>query len=239
MINLFNLILTISTLITGAIYAFEVFKWQPARSRAATGLALGMENSKQLAAERPRLVTTYIFLFYVLFIVFFVRSFLFEPYNIPSDSMNPTYKTGDKVLVEKFAYGIHEPLFHKRLVKLSSPNRDDVVVFRLPDNPGMNYIKRVVGIPGDTVTYQNKKLVIRDKHNEEIILSGGYQVLADQNKPSKIDSYYIQENMAKGEWLVPEGHYFLIGDNRDNSQDSRFWGFVPGQNLVGHALIKV
>ncbi|MDC0947998.1 signal peptidase I [Gammaproteobacteria bacterium] len=180
-------------------------------------------------------------LFGVLLLVFVLRSFLFEPYRIPSGSMIPTLLVGDFVLVKKWAYGIRLPLIHKKIVDFGGPERGDIVVFRYPENPSTNYIKRMVGLPGDTVRLEGQRLLI----------NGEAVPIIDANGPdygTGANGYVAEEALGEGhlvmfnlqlagaqEWTVPEGQYFVMGDNRDNSRDSRAWGFVPDENLVGKA----
>jgi signal peptidase I len=180
--------------------------------------------------------------FPVLLLVVIVRSFLFEPFRIPSGSMLPTLLIGDFIFVNKFVYGLRLPVLHTRIVEIESPERGDVMVFRLPSDTRVNYIKRVVGLPGDTVVYRNRRLWINGEA-VPIELVGGptrsgqlaveqlgdarHEVLLEPFRPSR-----------EGRFVVPPGHYFLMGDNRDNSQDSRYpqVGFVPARNIVGKAV---
>lgn len=234
---MFNLLLFTATAITGFICLMDVFVWKPAREAEGDSLRGSIGEESRVVKQRPALVGSLFFLFPVLAAALFVRTFIFETYNIPSESMEPTYAVGDKVLIQKFAYSLHEPLFHKVILKLAEPQRGDVAVFRLPDNPGINYIKRVVGVPGDKVTYSGKVLNVVDADGQEVkSIHEGYAIKIEESKKERIDSFFIQEGQGKGEWSVPDGHYFVIGDNRDNSQDSRFWGFVPRENFVGKAF---
>ena len=237
MVNLFNLLLFTATTITGLICLLDVFVWKPAREAEGDSLQDNLGEEVKVVKQRPALVGNICILFPVFAVVLFVRTFIFETYNIPSESMQPTYSVGDKVLIQKPAYSLHEPLFHKMVLKLSEPQRGDVAVFRLPDNPGINYIKRVVGVPGDKVTYRGKVLKVFDAGGLEVkSVNEGYAIEIDESKPERSESFFIQEGQVKGEWIVPDGEYFVIGDNRDNSQDSRFWGFVPRENFVGKAF---
>lgn len=189
--------------------------------------------------------------FPVLLIVLVVRSFIAEPFRIPSNSMMPTLLTGDFILVSKFGYGIRLPVTETKIVPLGEPKRGDVAVFRYPEDPRQDYIKRVIGVPGDVVEYRNKVLTVngeriaaisqgsyvgvgsgREMTGAELLdeaLAGiEHKILVDPRVPRRAD--------GEGTWTVPEGHYFVMGDNRDHSLDSRFWGFVPEQNLVGRAF---
>ena len=201
-------------------------------------------------------------LFGVLALVTILRSFVFEPFQIPSGSMEPTLRVGDFLVVNKFNYGIKDPIWQKTLIENGHPERGDIIVFKAPPQPHVDYIKRVVGIGGDTVKYdmatQSLTVTSKDgtvnvfkyenaKPNADFFYHGEMQVEKTEvgsvmhqilNNPSPFNYapyFFKQEGQADGEWVVPEGHYFVMGDNRDNSEDSRFWGFVPEQNIVGKA----
>jgi signal peptidase I len=182
--------------------------------------------------------------------VLLFRSFLFEPFKIPSGSMIPTLLIGDFIVVNKFAYGLRLPVAHTRIVDLGEPQRGEVVVFRYPLHTSVNFIKRVVGLPGDTITYRDKQLFV---NGEPVEQAGPEPFLSQQVKCStpESDAFRVIENLGEheheillhkgsygrnGQWEVPEGHYFMMGDNRDRSNDSRMWGFVPEENLVGRAV---
>jgi signal peptidase I len=203
-------------------------------------------------------------LFPVILAVFVLRSFLFEPFKIPSGSMIPTLLVGDLILVNKFTYGLRLPVLNTRLTEGTPPKRGDVMVFRYPPKPSLDYIKRVVGVPGDEVAYLNKKLTVngqpvpearvsdyfdRDamryfKQFEEQLGDKKHRLLNDDERPAFVPGveefpfkqncrYSVEGVVCK----VPEGHYFMMGDNRDNSLDSRYWGFVPDKNIVGKAFL--
>ena len=207
--------------------------------------------------------------FPVILIVFGLRSFVVEPFKIPSGSMIPTLLVGDFILVEKFAYGLRDPVTNTKFLETGSPERGDVVVFKYPLDTRVDYIKRVVGMPGDRVIYRNKELMIRPKCEEqegktcpgfkkldvkfeqrgeftqmgipldrytEQLGDVSHETLRNPLMPDMVGRYYRQPGTYPDEWVVPEGQYFVMGDNRDNSTDSRFWGFVPEQNLVGKAV---
>ncbi|TVQ39278.1 MAG: signal peptidase I [Wenzhouxiangella sp.] len=189
-------------------------------------------------------------LFPVLLLVLVIRSFVFEPFKIPSGSMIPTLLIGDFIVVNKFSYGLRLPVINKRIVSLGDPERGDVMVFRYPEDERVNYIKRVVGIPGDTVTYRNKVLfvngepVVQDPQGfwegegrNRNLPGRRPQLRLEQlaGEPHSILVHPDQPVRQTRTWVVPEGHYFVLGDNRDHSLDSRAWGFVPEENLVGRA----
>jgi signal peptidase I len=196
--------------------------------------------------------------------VFVLRSFLFEPFKIPSGSMIPTLLVGDLILVNKFTYGLRLPVLNTRLTQGTPPKRGDVMVFRYPPKPSLDYIKRVVGVPGDEVAYLNKRLTINGqpvemsrlpdyfdqdamryfKHFEEKLGDQPHRLLNDDERPAFVpgaeDFQFRQNCRYSVEGVVckvPEGHYFMMGDNRDNSLDSRYWGFVPDRNIVGKAFL--
>jgi signal peptidase I len=201
--------------------------------------------------------------FPVIAAVFFLRSFLFEPFKIPSGSMLPNLHVGDLILVNKYDYGIRLPVINKKIIELGSPQRGDVMVFRFPPDPSVDYIKRVIGVPGDTIEWSDQRLTVNgqavalnpdgiftetekfqryDQHLESLAKKP-HNVLTDLNKKSQIrpNQIFIKpENCEfsphKMTCRVPQGHYFMMGDNRDNSEDSRFWGFVPDENIVGRAF---
>ena len=244
----FALILLVLTVVTGVLYAVDVLKFRKLRAK----------NAKE-----PLWVEWGAGFFPVILIVFVFRSFLFEPFKIPSGSMIPTLQIGDFILVNKFTYGIRLPVINKKIIDINEPKRGDVMVFRYPEDPSLDYIKRVVGVPGDTVAYQNKRLTINGQpvettkiadylHPERLYYSEQYvarmsgvehRYLNDSDAPGFIPDatgFPYRENCTYNAagviCKVPAGHYFMMGDNRDNSRDSRFWGFVPEQNIVGKAF---
>jgi signal peptidase I len=196
-------------------------------------------------------------------IVFVLRSFIVEPFKIPSGSMIPTLLVGDFIAVNKFSYGIRLPVLNKKIIQLADPQRGDVVVFRYPPDPSLDYIKRVVGVPGDKVTYRNKRLAINDQpvstqsdgdhfdtdrmfytpRYSEKLGEVEHKILIENDAPAFVPQVMAFPQRDKCLYNaegfsceVPPGHYFVMGDNRDNSQDSRVWGFVPDENLVGKAF---
>ncbi|MBK8320934.1 MAG: signal peptidase I [Betaproteobacteria bacterium] len=243
----FALILFVLLVFTGALYAVDVLKCRKLRAKDA---------------KEPLWVEWGASFFPVILIVFVLRSFLFEPFKIPSGSMIPTLLVGDFILVNKFTYGIRLPVINKKIIDINLPQRGDVMVFRYPEDPSLDYIKRVVGLPGDTVAYQNKRLTINGQvvevskvadylHPERLYYSEQYQakmgvehrLLNDTDAPAFVPDaarFPYRENCTYNAagviCKVPTGHYFMMGDNRDNSRDSRAWGFVPEQNIVGKAF---
>ena len=233
----FSLLLVIATFVTGVIWGIDALFFAKQRLADAEKHE-GDEKEKEL--KEPILVEYSRFLFPVVLIVLVLRSFIAEPFRIPTGSMIPTLHVGDFILVNKFAYGIRLPVMHNKVIDLGQPERGDVIVFRYPENPSIDYIKRVVGVPGDKIAYYNKVLYINDKPAK----------LEFKEHTSETQKVY-RENMAGIEHdimidmsrfdsdfqiTIPKNKYFVLGDNRDNSRDSRYWGFVPDENLVGKAF---
>jgi signal peptidase I len=233
----FAVLLTLLTLVTGAIWALDRW-WLGPRRRAA--LPAG-------AADAPGgLVDFGRSFFPVILAVLLLRSFLAEPFRIPSGSMIPTLLVGDFILVNKFAYGLRDPVFHRRFLAVGAPERGDVVVFRYPVDPRKDYIKRVVGLPGDHIAYRNKQLWVNGEP-APLDAAGVYTsagslpgVLYRFEEDLGAVRHHVIVNPARPaedfEFEVPEGQYFMMGDNRDGSDDSRRWGTVPERHLVGKAF---
>lgn len=244
----FALILFVLSVLTGALWCADRFVF---RKKRPTG------------SPEPVWVEWGAGFFPILLAIFLLRSFLVEPFRIPSGSMIPTLLVGDFILVNKFAYGIRLPVIDKKIIDSGAPKRGDVVVFRYPQNPSQDYIKRVVGLPGDSIEYINKRLRINGQeiavrqiedylHPDRLQYSHRYveklgesehQLLNDADAPSFVAQtlpYPGRENCVYTEegvrCKVPQGHYFMMGDNRDQSSDSRVWGFVPDANLRGKAF---
>ena len=254
----FALLLVVLTGATGVIWLLDRLLLAPGRRRRAAALegmsSLPAAERKTRAEEAVRepIVVEYARSFFpVLLLILLFRSFLAEPFKIPSGSMMPTLLVGDFILVNKFAYGLRLPVLNTKIVPVGEPKRGDVFVLRFPENPKEDYIKRVIGLPGDEITYRNKTLFINGKEIAESYL-GPYtgpseptrSMAGAQVKVEQLDGvdHRIMELPQiqvghEGTWKVPDGYYFAMGDNRDNSLDSRFWGFVPEANLVGKALI--
>ncbi|MGV3345125.1 signal peptidase I [Enterobacteriaceae bacterium LUAb1] len=297
MANTFALILAFATLITGIIWCVDKFKWAPARREKLAAVKAQVdseidEDTLKKIAKQPGWVETTASVFPVLALVFIVRSFIYEPFQIPSGSMMPTLLIGDFILVEKFAYGIKDPVTQTTLISTGHPKRGDIAVFKYPKDPSLDYIKRVVGLPGDGVSYdpqtkevtitpactspqrcdkrvavtysdvkasdfvqtfagfegseigngfyqlppgENMRGGIRLEERNEMLDSVTHRILLISQVSGQPQGYYHQSGQPAFSWIVPAGHYFMMGDNRDNSADSRYWGFVPEKNLVGKA----
>ena len=224
------LILTALTLISGIVVALDKFVW-----KTDMGEDSGSPNAQQVLVEYSRSF------FPVLLFVLVVRSFIFEPFRIPSGSMMPTLLEGDFIFVKKYTYGLRLPVTETKFIETGSPERGDVVVFRLPSNPSVNYIKRVVGLPGDTVSYERHRLTV---NGEAINLDpsdrrfGNVPIFVEDLDGRIHDILIMNPEFSRGDntYRVPEGQYFMMGDNRDRSQDSRFIGMIPDEFLVGEAV---
>lgn len=278
----FALILFVLTLVTGALWLLDRFKLAPARRRAADAAVADFDsrNSAALARQEPvviqeraalaeRLARQPMWLEYtasffpVILVVFLLRSFLFEPFRIPSGSMIPTLHVGDLILVNKFDYGVRLPVINKKIIEVGNPERGDVMVFRFPHNPSQDYIKRVVGLPGDKVEYLDKQLFINGEKvatvpdgqffdpdraqyygkSREKLGAAEHEVIVNDAVPPGISPGFLNTHPGACQYsgrgvvcTVPAGNYFVMGDNRDNSEDSRYWGFVPDENIVGRAF---
>ncbi len=278
----FAFLLFMASSVTGVYWLAERFYFLPAREAAARQLQEAddkrradlhgkgiarvdgdMSQATEAILAQPWWLDWTAGLFPVIISVFFLRSFIVEPFKIPSGSMIPTLLVGDLILVNKFHYGLRLPVLNTKMTDGEKPQRGDVMVFRYPPKPSLDYIKRVVGLPGDTVAYLNKRLTINGqavptesvpeffdedamryfKQYEEKFGTQSHRVLNDEQRPAFVPgaeqfpgydncNYTVEGVSCK----VPEGHFFMMGDNRDNSMDSRYWGFVPEKNIVGKAF---
>lgn len=232
----FPLILVILTMITGFIYLLDILWLSNKRNPNSND-----NQDEQVENPAPWLIETSRSFFPVLAIVLVLRSFLVEPFQIPSGSMLPTLEVGDFILVNKFEYGLRLPVLGTKIVELNDPQRGDVMVFKYPEDGKTNYIKRVVGVPGDLIKYENKILTINGKVIAEKLLAKLHKNHLFEEQLGEIKHQIFKTNSypnlgAEGLWKVPDGHYFMMGDNRDNSNDSRFWGLVPDDLVVGKAF---
>jgi len=238
----FALLLVVATFVTGVIWLLDIVFFKKARDRRA---AANRRSGGQALTE-PVLVEYARSFFPILLLVLVLRSFLFEPFRIPSGSMMPTLLEGDFIFVNKFAYGLRLPVINTKVVEIGEPVRGDVVVFRLPSDPNINYIKRIVGLPSDVVNYDQREKRL-DINGESVPLEvvGAYEddpglELGEEQLGDKDHMLLHMRNRISpgGTYVVPEGHYFVMGDNRDNSQDSRFEGvrYIPEDKLVGRAV---
>lgn len=237
----FELILFYATIVSGVIYLVDVLFL--ARRRQPKFTAKG-EIKYPLVIDYARSF------FPVLLVVFLLRSFLFEPFRIPSGSLEPTLLMGDFILVNKFDYGVRLPVIHQKILERHTPQRGDIMVFRWPPNPSVNFIKRVIGIPGDHISYINKELYINGvKLPQEYLKNsmaqdengGEWNAIEKQEDLLGIKHrIFVDPARSSRDYkdiVVPDGMYFVMGDNRDDSADSRFWGFVPEENIVGKAVL--
>ncbi len=250
----FELILTVLVLVSGLIWLIDitlrkfVFKKSDINTDSSTTSKTAdsqpTDTSGFMMKSYDGIVELGRFLFPVVFVVLVLRSFVAEPFKIPSRSMLPTLTIGDYILVNKFSYGVRLPVLHTKILAFNEPERGDIFVFRYPKDPSLNYIKRVIGLPGDKIEYYDKILHINGKAISQAYQSsyriddvGMAQRLTEQLGDVKHEMLHMQPYPARNNsWVVPEGHYFAMGDNRDNSNDSRYWGFVPEENLVGKAF---
>ena len=250
-----ELILVISTLLTGAIVLLDRFVLAERRRKRVLNETYDAKFNQHdnRAANREYKEPWYIdysrSFFPVLLIVLVLRSFIAEPFRIPSGSMMPTLLHGDFILVNKFTYGLRWPVLHNKFWENNQPKRGDVIVFRYPENPSLDYIKRVIGVPGDRIDYRYKTLHINGVEMKQVDLGQFFgkgrdnQMTGADRKQEDLVSLSHEmlidkrRNSINKSWTVPDGHYFVMGDNRDNSNDSRVWGTVPEENLVGKAFM--
>ncbi|CAM2147827.1 signal peptidase I [Pararobbsia alpina] len=281
----FALILFVLVVLTGIAWVADKLVFEPGRRRKAEAAVAEFERQQQKIGERfadenpaatraklrddalrqPWWLEYTASFFPVILLVFVLRSFVVEPFKIPSGSMLPTLYVGDFILVNKFDYGIRLPIIDKKIIPIGDPQRGDVMVFRFPKDESVDFIKRVVGVPGDVVAYQNKRLTINGQpvpetpHGEfldderepasfnkqftEVLGPKTHEILNNPQVPPFVmgasDFPYRENCTYNAEGVickVPPGQYFMMGDNRDNSEDSRYWGFVPDKNIVGRAF---
>lgn len=262
----FALILTVAVLVAGVIWGGDVLLFRPARRRRADGVAAAMrarltddavshspssadidaavQDARTRELREPLLVEYAHSFFPVLFVVWALRSFLVEPFTIPSGSMLPTLQIGDYILVNKFSYGFRLPVLGTEVIPVAKPQRGDIMVFKYPEQPNINFIKRVVGVPGDRVRVQSGRVWVNERElsREEVSLPEGESWEVYFRETAGSVSHLVRheegrESMSpEREWRVPADSYFMLGDNRDNSRDSRFWGFVPDRYIVGKAF---
>lgn len=233
----FPLLLVILTFVSGAIAALDKLLWEKKRTDTNEGKTPEHDDYQ----DESWVVETSKSFFPVLAVVLVLRSFLVEPFQIPSGSMLPTLEVGDFILVNKYAYGLRLPVVGTKVLDVDDPKTGDVMVFKFPEDGKTNYIKRVVGVPGDRITYVDKKLYINGEIVPEKFLATLPPMKLFEEKLGEVThQLYEVKNFpnkrAEGEWVVPEASYFVMGDNRDNSNDSRFWGFVPDELVVGRAF---
>jgi signal peptidase I len=282
----FALILFVLMVVTGVIWCFDVFYLAKQRRRAADAalaefdaraaklMADGVKPDSNANARsdierhllaQPTWIEYSGSFFPVIALVFFLRSFLFEPFKIPTTSMVPTLLVGDLILVNKYTYGVRLPILNQKIIEVNDPKRGDVMVFKFPKDMSQDYIKRVIGVPGDKIVYENKRLTVNGQvysyaqmddylGEQELVYRKQYmestpekkhRILNDETQPSVntmgVENFLHRDacefSQDKFSCIVPEGNYFMMGDNRDNSQDSRYWGFVPNKNIVGKAII--
>lgn len=245
----FSFLLVVAVGVSGLIWLVDLLWWRPMRrQRLATadrGTTEGLdEHAREKVLKEPWPVDYAKSFFPVLLVVLVLRSFLVEPFQIPSGSMRPTLEVGDFILVNKFTYGLRLPVIHTKIVEFGEPERGDVMVFRFPNEPAVNFIKRVVGLPGDRIRYEGKQLYVNGSAVPKTLLAEGSDGAADllllEERLGEIEHRIYNNPRDLGpqmrELVVPAGHYFTMGDNRDHSNDSRYWGFVPEDNIVGEAF---
>ena len=269
----FSIFLVIVTVITGIVWLADKFYLAPQRQLklAAAQQQCDSEltpDAVEKLLEPSGFVDTSVQVFPVIAFVLILRSFLYEPFQIPSGSMMPTLLDGDFILVNKFNYGLRDPVARQKFYENGTPERGDVIVFKYPVDPNTDFIKRVIGLPGDRVIYRNKSLYIKpacqpsdakcpefeqvettfvnnDEYSNdqetltrytEQLPNKTHDILVNNEIIQRTEHFFQQNGSQRDEFVVPQGHYFVMGDNRDNSLDGRFWGFVPEQNLVGEAV---
>ncbi|KID58424.1 signal peptidase [Pseudoalteromonas luteoviolacea CPMOR-1] len=278
MAGYFSVFLVLLTLGSGLIWLIDHLVYAPKRkerialAQGASEQPLDQEVIDQIAPV-PAITDSAKSIFPMIAAITVFRSFIFEPFQIPSGSMMPTLLDGDFILVQKYAYGIKDPVWRSQLVDVGEPERGDIAVFKFPLDERIDFIKRIVGLPGDRIVYRNRQLFIHPKCEEgeqsrnglacgefnkidveivnrdefkqgsmplvrltESLPNVEHDILINPKALELSERYYQQPGTRRDEWVVPEDSYFAVGDNRNNSQDSRVWGFVPKENLVGKAV---
>jgi signal peptidase I len=269
----FSIVLVALTFITGIVWLVDKLYLTKQRQAELVQAQSQCEGELPSATVEQILtpntwVDTSVQIFPVIAFVMILRSFIYEPFQIPSGSMMPTLLDGDFILVNKYDYGLRDPIARHKFIDIGEPQRGDIIVFKYPLEPTIDYIKRVIGLPGDRIIYRNKTLYIKPscqhdadnchrfiqvkttfknkgeykdglfelaRYTEELP-NKTHDILINHNILPRTEHYFQQPGTKADEFVVPEGHYFAMGDNRDNSLDSRFWGFVPEENLVGRAV---
>lgn len=244
----FAAVMVALTALSGGIWAFDALLLAPKRRQAAMAAA-GEATGPEGEIQTPMLVDYARSFFPIFLIVLLLRSFLVEPFRIPSGSMMPTLLIGDFILVNKYDYGIRLPVLNKKIIDLGAPKRGDIVVFRYPEDPSIPFIKRIIGVPGDHIVYRHKQLTINGKlvPQQDIGYFTGFgsgammtgAIEKEEMLPGKTHDILIIPGRPtlNVDRTIPEGHYLVFGDNRDNSKDSRYWGLVPDENLIGRAFM--
>ncbi|MDP1602602.1 MAG: signal peptidase I [Legionella sp.] len=227
----FALILVILSLVSGIIYLLDILFWE----------------KKRRPNQKPGRIIEYSRSFFpVFFLVLLLRSFLVEPFRIPSGSLEPTLLVGDFLAVNKFAYGFRLPVWEKKVIPVANPKTGEIAVFRWPPEPSYDYIKRVIGVPGDKISYKNKVLTVNGIEAKQTFIdyttdesSGKAVAKYQENLGGVVHDIYVRPDVAAVDFEVevPEGQYFMMGDNRDDSADSRYWGFVSDSYLRGKAFL--
>ncbi|KZN47966.1 signal peptidase I [Pseudoalteromonas luteoviolacea] len=278
MAGYFSVFLVLLTLGSGLIWLIDHLVYAPKRkerialAQGASEQPLEQDVIDQIAPV-PAITDSAKSIFPMIAAITVFRSFIFEPFQIPSGSMMPTLLDGDFILVQKYAYGIKDPVWRSQLVDVEDPKRGDIAVFKFPLDERIDFIKRIVGLPGDRIVYRNRQLFINPKcedgaQNRDGLVCGEFNkidveivnrdefqqgsmplvrlteslpdvehdILINPKALELSERYYQQAGTRRDEWVVPENSYFAMGDNRNNSQDSRMWGFVPKENLVGKAV---
>lgn len=240
----FSLLLVLAVAITGIVWLLDSLFWRRKRRERQRAAAESQGHEGAAAYKDPWPVDYARSFFPVLLIVLVIRSFVVEPFQIPSGSMRPTLEVGDFILVNKFAYGLRLPVTNTEIADLGEPERGDVMVFRFPNDPSVNFIKRVIGLPGDRIRYADKQLYVNGEPVPKSMIDADPATAPGEEELRErlgdIEHSIYNTPQAPGpqmrEIIVPDNEYFMMGDNRDHSNDSRYWGFVPETDIVGKAF---